>query len=423
MKIAILTLGTRGDVQPYIALGKALQARGHDVLLAAPENFAQWVTEHGLSFRSIGIDMQAFLQSAEVREVMAGNILAMIRIWKTHIVPWMKRSLQATWEAGRGADLIIYHPKTLAAVDVAEATGAALVSTSPIPLYPTSAFPMAVWTFDKWRWLNRLTYKLHYLARLLYRGIYNDWRKTILGLDEGPVFVPFGGEIGGAMSPRLCAVSPAVVPRPDDWDDGLHMTGYWFLDEGFDWRPDASLKAFLDAGETPVYIGFGSMTSRDPQKLARTIVDGVRRAGVRAILATGWGGVAEIDVPDSLYVIDSAPHEALFKHVAAVVHHGGAGTTAAGLRAGLPTLVCPLSVDQPFWGHRIWKLGCGPKPQSLRRLRSERFAKGLVALTQTPSYRERAQAVARAIAGEDGIANAVAVIDDVICRQSVGTEV
>jgi sterol 3beta-glucosyltransferase len=190
------------------------------------------------------------------------------------------------------------------------------------------------------------------------------------------------------------------------------MTGDWFLDDApQDWRLDPALAEFLEGGGPPIYIGFGSMTTADPAQLAREVVAGAVRAGVRAILATGWGGLAEMAVPDSVHVIEEAPHAALFRHVAAVVHHGGAGTTAAGLRAGLPTLICPLAVDQPFWGRRLRALGCGPEPQPLKRLRADRFADGLRDLTANPSYRQRAGAIADAIAGEDGLGRAVAVVE------------
>ena len=137
----------------------------------------------------------------------------------------------------------------------------------------------------------------------------------------------------------------------------------------------------------------------------------MRRARARAILATGWGGLKEINLPDTMHVIEGAPHDALFKHVSAVVHHGGAGTTAAGLRAGLPTLICHSTFDQPFWGRRVWSLGCGPRPQSLKRLRANRFARGLDELTRTESYRVCASKIGRAITEEDGIAVAIDLIE------------
>ncbi len=155
------------------------------------------------------------------------------------------------------------------------------------------------------------------------------------------------------------------------------------------------------------------MTTRDPAGLVETIVEAVQRAGLRAILARGWGAMAEIDVPKNIHIINSAPHSELFQHVCAVVHHGGSGTTAAGLRAGLPTLICPLTVDQPFWGRRVFSLGCGPKPQFIKRLQPKRLSEGLTELVQTESYRACAKNVASAIASENGVAQAVEAVEAV----------
>lgn len=410
LRIALLTLGTRGDVQPFIALGKALKARGHDVVLGAPENFQHWIEGHGLEYRSIGVDMQAFVQSLRARQVMAGNVFAMARMWRETIVPLTRRSLDAIWEIARDADAIVYHPKTAGAADVGEATGAALLYAAPFPIFPSKAFPLFALPGNYGPWLNRLSYKLLALSRLLFLPTVNRWREDVLGLGRAS---PFGtkGAVRNRTPEQLCAVSPSVVPGyPADDSENIQTVGYWFLDEGQDWRPDPALAEFLVSGDPPIYIGFGSMTSSDPVRLARIIVEGVRCAGVRAILATGWGAMGKIEIPDTIRVMEGAPHDALFKHVSAVVHHGGAGTTAAGLRAGLPTLICPLSVDQPFWGRRVHALGCGPKPQPLKRLRSGQFAQGLVALTQTHAYRVRARELASAIAKEDGVTRAADII-------------
>ena len=407
LNISILTMGTRGDVQPYVALGKGLQARGHDVLLAGPDNFASWVEGHGLPFHPLGIDMEAFIQTPEVRRALSGRWLELAKMWNRTILPLMRAMLATTWDAGREADVIVFHPKVSGAVDVAEATGATAILASPIPLFPTGDFPVVISTRNYGRWLNRLTYVVFSLARAPYLRMFNRWRAETLGLGRGPVFTP----MGGGVKTRLCAVSPAVIPRPRDWSEGDHMTGYWFLEDDPDWRPGPSLAAFLEAGESPIYIGFGSMTYKDPQALAREVVEGVRQAGVRAILATGWGGLDKIAVPDTVLQIDGAPHARLFPHVSAVVHHGGAGTTAAGLRAGRPTLVCPLTVDQPFWAKRVWQLGCGPKPRPLRRLRAGDFAVALKELVGNPAYRARASQIAARIEAEDGVARAVEIIE------------
>ena len=412
MKITLLTSGTRGDVQPYVALGKALQARDHDVLLACPDNFAAWVEGHGLVFQGIGVDWQTLLQSPLGRKLLSGNVFAFIKLWRQTIIPLTRQNLAATWEAAHKADVIIFHPKVGGAADVAEATGAALVCAVPFPIFPTKAFPFLVLKGNYGPWLNRLSYKSLSLSQVFFMNLINHWRQHMLGLGRSPVFRPIDGVKDGSVL-RLCAASPAVVPYPKGCDEGIHTTGYWFLDEGQAWQPDPGLTAFLKAGKPPIYIGFGSMPSWNPKKLTQAVIEGVRRAKVRAILATGWGGLKEIDVPDTMHVIEGAPHDALFKHVSAVVHHGGAGTTAAGLRAGLPTLICHSTFDQPFWGHRVWSIGCGPRPQALKRLRADRFAQGLDALTRTETYRVRAGQVAQAVAEEDGIAVAIDLIEAV----------
>ncbi|NQU63781.1 MAG: glycosyltransferase family 1 protein, partial [SAR324 cluster bacterium] len=193
----------------------------------------------------------------------------------------------------------------------------------------------------------------------------NRWRKETLGLEKSPAFMPIN-RIKSSSYIQLCMASPALVPYPNDPEENIQTTGYWFLEEKMDWQPDTALADFLKTGDKPIYIGFGSMPSWDPKKLTKEIIEGVRLANVRAILAIGWGGLKEVDLPETIFAIKGAPHDALFKYVSAVVHHGGAGTTAAGLRAGLPTLICHSAFDQPYWGRRIFSLGCGPKPQSLK---------------------------------------------------------
>jgi sterol 3beta-glucosyltransferase len=409
MRVAIVTIGTRGDVQPYVALAKALQGAGHDVLIGAPDNFASWIESHGIRFHSLGMDIEAMIQSPEARRVLDGNIFGIYRMVKS-MKPVMLNMLDRIWEAARDADVIVYHPKAGAAVDVGEATGAGLVCASPIPMFATGDFPLLSPKVSFGRTLNRLSYgPVSSFARILF---FNRWRREKLKLPKPNRMYPLGGYAGGLV-PRICMASPAVFPRPSDWDDGLQMAGYWFLDEDPDWRPDADLAAFLNAGEPPVYIGFGSMTPKNPEAATREIVEGVRRAGVRALLAAGWGGLAKIELPETVHMIHGAPHHALFPLMSAVVHHGGAGSTAAGLRAGRPTMICPLSVDQPFWGHIVWKRGCGPRPQPMNRLKAESFAEGLRELTGTESYRARAREVAEAMAQEDGVARAVELTERV----------
>ncbi len=406
MKISILCVGTRGDVQPNLALAIALKKRGHEVILGAPDNFKEWVEKHGVAFYPMGIDMEAFLQSPEAKQLIAGNWFALPKMWRKMIVPMINGTLNAIWEAAKDADVILYHPKAHGALDVAEATGARAIYSTPVPIFTTSAFPLLTMSWSLGRWFNRFTYKLMMLSRIIFHGTIGRWRQETLGLDKGPWFVPLEG-----YGPVLCSVSPSVVKLlPEDYER-IHMTGYWFLDEGQEWTPDSDLQAFLDAGEAPVYIGFGSMTTLEPAQVTAEVIDGIQRAGVRAILATGWGAMDKQEVPENIYIIESAPHQELFKHVCAVVHHGGAGSTAAGLRAGKPTLICPMAVDQPFWGRRVYDLGCGPRHLHLKKLKAKVFGDRLEELVGTESYRIQAEEIAGKIAFEDGIGEAIRVIE------------
>ena len=180
-------------------------------------------------------------------------------------------------------------------------------------------------------------------------------------MPAAPFFGPFDAEpVRG--QPILYGYSPAVIPPPADWGADIHVTGYWFLDPAEDWTPDAALTDFLAAGPPPVYVGFGSMSSRNPEATANLILDALARTGQRGIIHAGWGGLQRTDLPASVMMVDGVPFAWLFPRVAAVVHHGGAGTTSAGLRAGVPSVVVPFFGDQPFWAQRVADLGVGPAP-------------------------------------------------------------
>jgi UDP:flavonoid glycosyltransferase YjiC (YdhE family) len=200
------------------------------------------------------------------------------------------------------------------------------------------------------------------------------------------------------------------MPPPSDWNAVTHVTGYWHLPPERDWQPPADLLDFLDGGAPPVYIGFGSMVSADPTAKARLIVDAVTQAGLRAVLATGWGALDAGELPDSIHVLQEAPHEWLFPRMAAVVHHGGAGTTAAGLTAGKPSIICPFIADQPFWGRRVEQLGVGPAPIPQGKLSAARLADALKVAVSDAGMRERAAALGDKLRAEDGVANAVGLV-------------
>jgi UDP:flavonoid glycosyltransferase YjiC (YdhE family) len=209
----------------------------------------------------------------------------------------------------------------------------------------------------------------------------------------------------------LYGYSPAVIPKPSDWNGQAHVTGYWFLDPVDDWTPPADLGEFLQAGAPPIFIGFGSMSTSNPAATTQLIVQALARTPQRAVLLSGWGGLHASDLPDTIYLLESAPFAWLFPRMAAVVHHGGAGTTSAGLRAGVPSIVIPFFADQPFWGRRVADLGVGPAPIPFKQLTPDRLARAIESAVTDQAMQQRATELGSTIRAEDGIAQAVRVIE------------
>ena len=217
-------------------------------------------------------------------------------------------------------------------------------------------------------------------------------------------------EVQRQRLPSIYCFSSAVLPRPADWDADQHITGYWFLDRDSGWRPPAGLVDFLEAGPPPICVGFGSMGCGKPGEVAGMVMEALARSGQRGVLLTGWGGMHLADLPDSIYTADVMPYGWLFPRMAAVVHHGGAGTTAECLRSGVPSINVPFFADQPFWARRVHALGVGPKHIPRRRLSGARLAEAITTAVGDAGMRERAAALGRRLRGENGVCRAVELI-------------
>lgn len=421
MKVLILTYGSRGDVQPYVALGKGLNAGGHEVTLATSSRFQGFVRGHGLAYGHMSDALLSIIDTDQGRRLMektttffqaARQSLLMMK----QLGPLQEGLLADAWAVAStfDPDVIIYHPKAYGGLLFAEKLGIPAVLALPFPLFVSTATApcMGFPDLKLGGWYNRMTYALVGQIMALSAGRpVKKWQRA-----HGVAPRRFSLVVRGDKRPVpvMHGVSSHVLPRPDDWPDTAVMTGYWFLADDLGTDLPGDLRAFLDAGPPPVYIGFGSMAGRDPQKMAGIAAAALVKAGMRGILATGWGGMAPSFLPETILAIDQAPHDLLFPRTAAVVHHGGAGTTAAGLLAGKPSVIVPFFGDQPFWGHRIHRLGAGPRPIPRKNLTPDNLAVAIKTAVHDPKIAATAESLGEKIRGEDGVAAAVSFIEDLV---------
>jgi sterol 3beta-glucosyltransferase len=423
MRIAIIAAGSRGDVQPYIALGKGLAKAGHTVRLVTHQDFEALVKSHGLEFWPVEGNVQDIVQGTEMRgRLEKGNFLAIISQMAKEAERGAVHLAEAGLAACQGMDLLLAGIGGLfVGLALAEKLGLPLLQAYYIPFTPTQAYPSFLFPRLPSAFgasLNRLTF--HLARQIMWQGFRSAdrlARRKVLDLPAAPFWGPYNADCIQRY-PILYGFSPSVVPPPSDWDDDSHVTGYWFLDAEDDWTPPQALIEFLQAGSPPVYVGFGSMSNRKPEETADLILDALAQSQQHAILLSGWSGLQKADLPESVLMVDSIPFSWLFPRVAAVVHHGGAGTTAEGLRAGVPSIVIPFFGDQPYWGQRIAELGVGPAPIPRKSLIATRLAQAIERAVTDQTMRQRADSLGAKIRAEDGIARAVAVVQRIERRGS-----
>ncbi|KAJ5698704.1 hypothetical protein N7462_000709 [Penicillium macrosclerotiorum] len=439
LNIVIQVIGSRGDIQPFVALGKELKAYGHRVRLATHFAFREFVLDGGLEFFNIGGD------PAELMAFMVKNpgLLPNANTIRTGAIQKRRREMReiingcwkSCYETGDGtylhqikedpwsdtidyrrrpfvADVIIANPPSLAHIHCAQRLGIPLHIMFTMPWSPTQSFPhpLAILHGRDCRptVANFVSYAI--VDMMVWEGlgdIVNKFRRNSLALD------PLDSITAPSLIQRLeipCSYmwSPAVLPKPADWGDHIDICGFSFLPSKPDYTPPDEIAAFLRTGPTPIYVGFGSIVVDDQIKLTKIVFEAVQKSGQRAIISKGWGnlGVDEIDVPDNILVIGSCPHDWLFRQVSCVIHHGGAGTTAAGLALGRPTIIVPFFGDQEFWGGIVARAGAGPPPIPHKQLTVDRLS-AAIDFSLKKSTQEKAQEISKKMEKESGVQDCV----------------
>ena len=416
MHITIVTLGSRGDIQPYIPLALGLQRAGYDVRFATFNAFREFVIAQGLDFAPIHGDPRSTMTSQAGQAWLRSGrnfVTATREIRRTFMGEDLMPAFNDALEACRGSDAIVYSFMGASAYHIAEKLKLPSIFTLLQPFTRSRQTPSMVSpALPLGGGYNLFTHKMgELLIWNAARPMINRWRRESLSLPVMSWRGPFDFIYKNKM-PYLYGFSPSVVPRPADWPTWHHISGYWFLDRDPSWSPPEALLHFLKAGPKPISIGFGSMTGRDTEKLLGVAVEALQATGQRAILLGGWAEVGNLELPDSIFKIEAVPHDWLFPRMAAVVHHGGAGTTAAGLRAGVPSVLVPFFGDQPYWGRRVHALGVGPRPIQRKSLTVPKLVEAISIAVQDETMREDAAALGKHIQAEDGVESAVQFVKE-----------
>jgi sterol 3beta-glucosyltransferase len=410
MNVSILTYGSRGDVQPFLALAVGLQKAGHTVTLAAPHRFEDLVTPYGVWFAPLAGDPNVISQ---VFNDAGGNVYQMVRGMQSYLFGIAPEVVKGARRALQGADLLVHSfVFTTGAHSFALELGIPDVSVQAFPMFaPTRAFPNVAIPAARPGWLN---YFSHWFSTQIFwhggNAGYYQMRRLAPHDFPARLYWPFRPTPGRPLTPLLFAYSPAILPRPGDWTaPNIHITGYFFLDHP-DYQPPQALSQFLAAGDAPVCITFGSMINREAERVTRAALQALARTGQRGIFLSGWGGWQPDHPTENNLFLDSVPHDWLFPCCSLIVHHGGAGTTAAALRSGKPNIVVPHAADQPFWGKRVAAVGAGPQPIPVRQLTAENLYAALIE-AESVEMCEGAARVGRMIQAEDGVKAAVERIE------------
>jgi UDP:flavonoid glycosyltransferase YjiC (YdhE family) len=421
MHITILTIGSRGDVQPYLAFAVGLKNAGYTVRLATHTRFEGDIRSRGLEFAVINGDpIDTFRSDAGQKFMQVKNPLMLPSRFADALKPIMQTAIADSWQACQGTDVIIAGSILFWAFDFAQKLGVPFYYASMQLLIPTKELPFMGTPPELSRlggWYNKLTYLvLNQIFWLVFRHPVNQFRQNTLRMPPLGVFPLPLTYMKRAKINFLNAVSPSVIPKPVDWSEYEHMTGYWFLDPPADFVPPQDLVEFIQSGAPPVYIGFGSMSGKQAEEVARIALAALIETKQRGIFSTGWNSLEKIDLPENIWKISAIPHDWLFPQMACIVHHGGAGTTAATFRAGVPGIIIPFLGDQAFWGYQSRRLGVSPATITYDVLTVDRLTAAMIEAIENQEIRQKAAVLGEKIRAEAGVKTAVEIIQSTLGR-------
>jgi sterol 3beta-glucosyltransferase len=428
MKIAITTVGSRGDLQPYIALGLGLKEAGHEVLVVSSKNEQAFVQNYALDFFGLDVDIQRLMDGNEVQEMSKGNnpvkfIISHLKGSKK-LKQLMVKTQSEIWTACQTADIIIFHPGMPLGFFIAKENKRISIMANPFPVVATKDYP-AILFYTSPRlgklW-NKITHKIFEklfwsLSKSAVVEFWNNSVKTKMDFSTSPILQ----QIESGM-PVINGYSKLFFHHPHYWQSNIHTTGNWFIDNEPNFTPSTDLINFIENGEPPIYIGFGSMKDVGSfNSTLHTIKEALDITQKRAVVGLGWSKLSyNENIPDNVFLIESIPHTWLFPKMKIVIHHGGAGTTATGLRAGKPTVIIPHNADQPAWGQKVFELGVGSKPIKKTKLTADNLASAIL-FAQQPNIIANADKLGQELRKENGVANAVDIISEYITSNKNGS--
>ncbi|MGB7537862.1 MAG: glycosyltransferase, partial [Anaerolineales bacterium] len=380
------------------------------------------IEQAGIPFAPVELDYNKLLLSPEIQTAMEKGglnfLLVMLKVFP-RAFEMVERALAAAARVDSLTDLILFTANGPWGYHIAEPLHVPAVFVCFQPAARSREVPNAVAMAAPGpkivNWLSHVAFE--YVTWLPLRSRFNRWRKQILHLPPLSLTPPFPKP----HQPVWGAYSPTLSPRPADWPEAWQVVGSWMEEVPTDWQPPADLAAFLEAGPPPIYLGFGSMMTRDTARISRTVLEALARTRRRAVVSRGWNTLTAADLPGQLYLVDRIPHAWLFPRMAMIIHHGGGGTTAAALRSGIPSMAVPYGADQPFWGRRAYELGVGPKPIAYKDLTAENLEEAIREGLSNPSMREKARAAGEKVRAEDGVGRAVELLQRMLAGRTSPT--